>query len=112
MLHCIALLHSLQSGLFQNDLKDQPKQIYPFKAGHQDYLCNSFLQITVTSHLIREIQLLYRLSAKLSITHFKQWQNTTLCHSSFYSSCNDAALPNEYIILVELSKAFNNILPK
>ena len=55
MLHCIALLHSLQSGLFQNDLKDQPKQIYPFKAGHQDYLRNSFLQITVTPHFIREI---------------------------------------------------------
>ena len=41
--------------IFQNDLKDQPKQIYPFKAGHQDYLRNSFLQITVTSHFIREI---------------------------------------------------------
>lgn len=55
MLHYIALLHSLQSGLSQNDLKDRPKPIYPFKAGHQDYLHNSFLQITVTSHFIREI---------------------------------------------------------
>lgn len=95
---CIMLLHFCSLVYPTMTFKNQPKQIHPFKAGHQDYLHNSFLQIIVASHFLETFQLRGRPFANTFIlTQNNYKMQCFVIHLSFYSPCINVAIPNGHI---------------